>query len=186
MLTSSRNVQYFTCLGFNPIWPAVFRALETRTKERSNRVVPLPPLDPLHRSPPWNCSNIFSIKVFFHGHWRLTGQQEKRGNHLLFHSITSTLSRTSRHLFVTLHLRWLSYIFNCIACLYQNATWWDFPPSRITIWLINDVTLVFLCLFTSWFDSSFFVTAIWKGNRWIRTLVDYHLCITSEPTNQVC
>ena len=43
MLTSSRNVQYFTCLGFNPILPAVFRALETRTKERSNRVVPLPP-----------------------------------------------------------------------------------------------------------------------------------------------
>ena len=53
----------------------------------------------------------FSIRVFFHGHWRLTGQQGKGGDHLLFHSTTSTLSRTFRHLFATLHVRWLSHIF---------------------------------------------------------------------------
>ena len=40
------------------------------------------------------------------------------------------------------------------ACIYQTATRWDVPPYRITIWLI-DVTLSF-CLFTWWFDSSFF------------------------------
>ena len=47
--------------------------------------------------------HFFSIRVFFHGHWRLTGQQEKGGDHLLFHSTTSIRSRIFRHLFATLH-----------------------------------------------------------------------------------
>ena len=103
---------------------------------------------------------FFSIRVSFHGHWRLTGQQGKGGDHLLFHSTTST--RSLRHLFATLHVRWLSRIFNRNACIYQTATRWDLPPYRITIWLIDDVTVSF-CLFTWWFDCSFFVTAIWDG-----------------------
>ena len=90
--------------------------------------------------------SFFSIRIFFHGHWRLTGQQGKAGDHLLFHSTTSTRSRTVRHLFATLHVRWLSHILNRIACIYQAATRWDLPPYRITIWLIDDVTLVFVCL----------------------------------------
>ena len=53
------------------------------------------------------------------------------------------------------HVRWLSRIFNRNACIYQTATRWDVPPYRITIWLIDDVTLSF-CLFTWWFESSFF------------------------------
>ena len=60
---------------------------------------------------------FFSIRVFFHEHWRLTGQQGKAGDHFLFHSTTSTRSRTFRHLFATLHVRWLSYIFNRSACI---------------------------------------------------------------------
>ena len=104
-------------------------------------------------------SYFFPIRVFFLGHWRLTGQQGKGEDHLLFYSTTSTRSRTFRHLFATLHLRWLSHIFNRIACTYQTATRWDLPPYRITIWLIDDVALSF-CLFTWWFDSTFFVTAI--------------------------
>ena len=60
---------------------------------------------------------FFTIRVFFHGHWRLTGQQEKGGDLLLFHSTTSTRSRTFGHLFATLHVRWLSCIFNRNACL---------------------------------------------------------------------
>ena len=37
-----------------------------------------------------NCAEIifFSMRVFFHGHLRLTGQQGKGGDHLLFHSTT--------------------------------------------------------------------------------------------------
>ena len=109
-------------------------------------------------------SIFFSIRVFFQGHWRLTVQQGKGGDYLLFHSTTSTRSRTFRHLFATLHVRWLSHIFNRIACIYQTATRWDLPPCRITIWIIDDVTVSF-CLFTWWFDSGFFVTAIWEGKR---------------------
>ena len=107
-------------------------------------------------------SIFFSIRVFFHGHRRLTGQQEKGADHLLFHLTTSTRWRTFRHLFTTLHVRSLSHIFNCTACTYQTATRWDLPPYRITIWLIDDVTLSF-CLLTCWFDSSFSLTAIWDG-----------------------
>ena len=105
---------------------------------------------------------FFSISSFFRGHWRLTEQQGKGGDHFLFYSTTSTRSRTFRHLFATFHVRWLSRIFNRNACIYQTATRWDVPPYRITIWLIDDVTLSF-CLFTWWFDSSIFVTAIWDG-----------------------
>ena len=90
---------------------------------------------------------FFFLSGFFHGHWQLTGQQDKGGDLYLFHSTTSTRSRTFRHLCATLHVRWLSHIFNCNACIYQAATRWDLPP-------------------------------------WTR--IDYHPCITSEPTNQVC
>ena len=49
----------------------------------------------------------------------------------------STRSQTLRHLFATLHVRRLSRIFNCNACVYQTATRWDLPPYQITIcWLI--------------------------------------------------
>ena len=107
---------------------------------------------------------MYSVRVFFQGHWQFTGQQEKGGDHLLFHSTTSTrsfrhsfLPRTFRHLFVTLHVRWLSHIFN--GYIYQTATRWDLPPYRITIWLIDDVMLIFVCLLVDLILG--FVTAIW-------------------------
>ena len=86
---------------------------------------------------------FFSIKVFFHRNWRFTGQG---WGHLLFRSTTFTRSGTLRHLFATLHARWLSHIFNRTPCIYQTATRWDLSPYRITIWLI-EVMLVFACLF---------------------------------------
>ena len=98
---------------------------------------------------------VFSISVFFHGHWRLTGQQGKGGDHLLFHSTASTRSRTLRHIFVTLHVRWISHVFNRNACIYQTATRWDLPPYRITIWLTDDLMLIFVCLLDDCF--SFFL-----------------------------
>ena len=104
-------------------------------------------------------NNFFPIRVFFHGPWRLTGQQEKGGDHLLFQSITSTPSRTFRHLFVTLHMR--SSIFNRTACVYQTATRWDLPPYPITIWLIDDVMLIFFCLLDDLILD--FVAVIWHG-----------------------
>ena len=103
--------------------------------------------------------SFFSIRIFFHGHRRLTGQQGEGGDYLLFHSITSTRSRTFRYLFATLHVTWLSHIFNRIACIYQTATRWDLPPYRITIWLID-----WWCnasLFTWWIDSRFLLQRFW-------------------------
>ena len=98
--------------------------------------------------------------VFFHGHWQLTGQQGKGGeDHLLFHSTTSTHSRTFTHLFATLHVRWLSQIFNRNACNYQTATRWDLPPYRFLIWLIDNVILNFVYLPVELILV--FVTAIW-------------------------
>ena len=47
---------------------------------------------------------FFSIKVFFHRHWRLTGQQGKGVGHFVFNITTSTHSQTFRHLFATLHV----------------------------------------------------------------------------------
>ena len=95
--------------------------------------------------------SFFSTRVFFRKHWRFTGQQEKGGDHLLFHSTTSTRSRTFRHLFATLHVRWLSRIFNRNACVYQTATRWDLRLYRITIfidWLMMQYLLVYLM---NWF-----------------------------------
>ena len=66
-----------------------------------------------------------------------------------------------RHLFATLHVRWLSRIFNCNAHAYQTATQWDLPPHRITIWLISWWWNVYL--FTWKIIFRFFVTAVWHG-----------------------
>ena len=103
--------------------------------------------------------HFFFNRIFSHRHWRFTGQQGKGGEHLLFHSTTSTRSRTFRHLFATLHVRWLSRIFNRNACVYQTATRWDLPPYRITIWLIDWRCNV--CLFTWWIDFRFFLQRFW-------------------------
>ena len=129
---------------------------------------------------------FFSIRVFFHRHWQFTGQQGKGGDHLLFHSATSTRSRTFRHLFATLHVRWLSHIFNRTACIYQTATRWDLPPYRITIWLIDWLIddAMFVCLLDK-LILDFCYSVFDMGQLWIWTCIDYHPCITSEPTNQV-
>ena len=122
--------------------------------------------------------HFFFNRIFSHRHWRFTGQQGKGGEHLLFHSTTSTRSQTLRHLFATLHVRWL-HVF-LIAMLSQSQS----QLYRITIWVIDWWCNV--CLFTWWIDTRLLLQRFDIGNRWIWTRVDYHHCITSEPTNQVC
>ena len=95
---------------------------------------------------------------------------------------TSTGSRTFRYLFASLHVRWLSRIFNRIACIYQTATQWDLPPYRITIWLIDDVMLVFVCLRDD-LILAFLLQQFQTGNRLISTHINYHSFITNESTN---
>ena len=103
---------------------------------------------------------FFSIRVFFHGQWKLTGQQGKEGDHLLFHSTTSIRSQTFRHLFETLHVRWPSHIINRNAYIYLASTRWYLPPYRINISLIIDVMFIFVCLFVDLILG--FATAIWN------------------------
>ena len=121
---------------------------------------------------------FFSIRVFFHGHWWLTGQQVKGGDHLFFNCTTFTHSWTFRDLFATLHVIWLSQTFNRTACIYETATRLDSSPYRVTI-------LVFGCLRDD-LILAFLIQQFKTGNGWIRTGIDYNLCITSETTNQVC
>ena len=101
------------------------------------------------------CFSIFYPqiwKVFFPSEFSLTNtgnSQDSRGKEgtiFSFRSTNSTRSRTFWHLFATLHVRWLSHIFNLNGCIYQAATRWDLPPYRITIWLIDDVMLIFVYL----------------------------------------
>ena len=136
----------------------------------------------MRKSKGWKVTIFFSIRNFFHGNWQLTGQLGKGEDHLLFHSTTSTRSQTFRHLFATLHVRWLSHIFNRNACIYQAAGRWDLPPYRNTIWLMMWCWFPFVCLLI-WFQVLLQLFDI--RNRWIQIRIDYHPCITGEPTNQV-
>ena len=115
---------------------------------------------------------FFSIRIFLHG-------GELRGLFFSFHSITST---RFRHIFATLHVRWLSHFFNRTTCIYQTATRWDLPKKYYLIDWWRDVSF---CLFTWWFDPRFLLQQFDTGKRSTRTRIDYHSWITSEPTKQV-
>ena len=60
-----------------------------------------------------------------------------------------------------------------------------FPHYQIAIWLTDDVKFV-LVSFLDDLILGFCYSNLDTGNRWTRTCIDYHCCITSEPTNQVC
>ena len=103
--------------------------------------------------------SFFFYQGLLQRQWGFTEQLGKGGDHLLFHTNTST-------------------------CVYQTSTRWDLPPYRITIWVIDWWCNV--CLFTWWIDTRFLLQQFGIGNWWIWTRIDYHPCITSKPTNQVC
>ena len=75
--------------------------------------------------------------------------QDKRGREGTIFYSTLPLPSPHEHsdiYFVTLHVRWLSHISNHTVCIYQAATWWDLPPYQVTICVIDDVMLIFVCL----------------------------------------
>ena len=92
-----------------------------------------------------NKDNFFSTRFFFTSNDDSTRQQGQGGDRLLFNPTTSTHSQTFRHLFATLHVRWLSHIFNRNTCIGQIATQWNLPPYWITIRLIG-MMLIFVSL----------------------------------------
>ena len=114
----------------------------------------------------------WTILLFFPSGFSVTDTDDSQDSRI------TTCSRTFRYLFATLHLKWLSGIFNR-----NSFNRWDLPPYWITIWLIDCWCNV--CLFTQWFDSRFLLHQFDMGNRWIWTRIDCHSCITNEPINQV-
>ena len=75
-------------------------------------------------------------------------QDSKGREETIFYS-TLPLQSTHEHsdiYFSTLHVKWPSHIWHHILRIYQSATLWDLPPYRITIWVIDDVMLRFVCL----------------------------------------
>ena len=112
----------------------------------------------------WYNSDFF----FYQGFLSLTLTTHRTAgkglDHFLFHSTTFIRSRTFRHLFATLHVRWLSHIFNRTALFLIT-------PYRITIIFIDDVKLIF-CFFTWWLDSSFLLQQFYTGNRWSWTCIE--------------
>ena len=118
---------------------------------------------------------VFSIRVFFHRHWRFTGQQVKGGYHLLFHSTTSTRSQTLRNLFTTFICMWDDYHVFLIATLVFTRLLLDgiYHFNQLPFeWLIDDA--MFVCLFTWWIDTRFLLERFDIGNRWIWTCINYH------------
>ena len=89
-----------------------------------------------------------------------------------------------RHLFATLHARWLSRIFNCNAMLTRLLLNEIYHLIGLPFdWLVDDG--MFTCLLDKLF-LGFLLQRFDMANRWIWTRIDYHPCIKSEPTNQVC
>ena len=65
---------------------------------------------------------FFSFRVFLLQTLTTHRTAEEGRDHFLFHSTTSNRSRTFRHWFTTLHIRWISHIFNRATCIYQTAS----------------------------------------------------------------
>ena len=114
--------------------------------------------------------------------------QNSRGREGTIFNSTLPLPLAHKHSDIYLQLcMWDDYHIFLIATLVFTRLLLDetLPPYRITIWLIDDVKFVLVCLLDD-LILGFCYSNLDTGNRWTRTCIDYHCCITSEPTNQVC
>ena len=120
----------------------------------------------------------YYILVFFHRHWWFTGQYAKGGN--IFYS-TLPLLPAHKHSDIYLELwMWDDYHIFLSAMLVFTRLLFDGIYHLVELlfdWLIDDV--MFVCLFTWCFDSSFLLQQFQKGNQWIWTCINYHSCITA-------
>ena len=104
---------------------------------------------------------FFLIRIFFTDTDDLQDSRGREGT-IFYSSLLLPPAHEHWHLFATLHVRWISRIFNRNACIYQTATWWDLPPFRITIWVIAWWCNV--CLFTWWIHIRFLLQRFDIGN----------------------
>ena len=97
-----------------------------------------------------------------------------------FLSTNSTRSQRIRHLFATLHVKCPQRIFNRISRIYQSATRWDQPNYWITIWVINDGILIYVCWLQE-FSYTFFDTVTWhrKGFE-LASIITFAMQVNSQ------
>ena len=103
----------------------------------------------------------------------------------IFYSL-APLPPTNEHSHIYLQLcAWDDYHIFLIAPLVFTRLKLDDIYHLIELlfdWLIMWCDFLFI-----WrFDSRFFLQQIDTENRWKQTRINYHCCITSQPTNQVC
>ena len=135
--------------------------------------------------------SFFFFFFFFYQHFLsriLTTHRTAGEGRGPFFNSTIPLPRAHEHSDTYLQLcMWDDYRIFLIATLVFTRLLLDeiLPPYRITIWLIDDVKFVLVCLLDD-LILGFCYSNLDTGNRWTRTRIGYHPCITSEPTNQVC
>ena len=113
-------------------------------------------------------------------------QDSKGREGTIFYS-TLTLPPAHKHWDIYLQLcMWDDYHVFLIATLVFTRLLLDEIYHLIELpfdWLIDDA--MFVCLLDE-LILDFCCSDFDIGNQWIWTCIDYHPCITSKPTNQVC
>ena len=127
---------------------------------------------------------FFSIRLFFTD---TDDSQNSRGREETIFYSTLPLPSAHEHWDIYLQLcMWDDYHVFLIATLVFTRLLLDEIYHLIELpfeWLIDDA--MFVCLLDE-LMLSFFLQRFDIANRWIWTRIDYHPCITNEPTNQVC
>ena len=137
----------------------------------------------------WNdVQSFFFYKGFLHGHWRFTGQQGKEGDRLLFHSTTSTRSRTLSHLITTLQMRLLYHPFLIVTLVTRLLLDEIYHIIELPFnWLIDDA--MFVCLLdelilgfcysdltleTDGFELASTIALVLQGNQLTQSAITQH------------
>ena len=139
---------------------------------------------------------MFELAVFFElfllSGFSFTGtgnSQDSRGREET--TFYSTLSFPLVHEHADIYLQlfvWQDYHIFLIAPLVITRLLPDEIYHLIELpfeWLIDHMKLVFVCLLND-LILGFCYSNLDTGNRWTRTPIDSHPCITNKPTNQVC
>ena len=141
---------------------------------------------------------MFSLSIFFLSGFSFTDsddlQYSKVREGTIFYS-TLPLPPAHEHSDIYLQLcMWDDYHVLLIATLVFTRLLLDeiyhlieLPIDWLSDWLIDWLIDWWsnVCFFTWWLlDPRFLLQQLDMGKRWIWARVDYHPCITSEPTNQ--
>ena len=132
----------------------------------------------------WISLFFISVRVFFTD---TDDSQDSKGREGTIFYSTLPLPPAHEHSDIYLQLcMWDDYHVFLIATLVFTRLLLDEIYHLIELpfeWLIDDA--MFVCLLDE-LILGFCCSNFDMGSRWIWTRIDYHPCITSEPTNQVC